>query len=150
MVFENQCKPYVSVRLCDSILFLYTKPHNFNFSTFPQLMLCLNLHISSPPPPRILIFLLWGIFGKSKSGRWREGRGREKIGDIVFLATAMVQVMKYELSHFFSLHTSDLGRWPPLGEEDNLISIHVNFHFSAKRQQICFRFCGITYFALVI
>lgn len=143
MVFENQRKPYVSVRLCDSILFLHTKPHNFQFQHISTTNALLK---SAFFPLCILIVLFWRIFGKSKSER--EGEKKKK-----------------QNRYCLSSHSCGAGNetWtlpfclclPLTWEDDHLlgkeiISIHVNFHFYAERQQIHFRFCGIRCFALVM
>jgi len=80
------------VRLCDSILFLYTKPHNFQF----QHIFTNNVLLKYASA--LVSILVEEYLEKSKSGRWGGGGG---MGDIVCLVTAMVQAMKCELFHFF-------------------------------------------------
>lgn len=131
------------VMICSSFIWNHTI---FSFGTFPQAMLCLNLHILLFPPLHCnssVMRNIWKIQVKMV-GRNRKKKRRYCLSNHSYGASHEMGTL------IFPLHTSDLGRWVSLRGADNLISIHFSCHLFAKSQQICFRFCGITYFALAI
>lgn len=130
------------VTVCSSFIQNHTI---FSFGKFPQVILCLNLHILFFPPLYCNSSVMRNIWKlQVRMVGWERKNRRYCLSSHSYGASHEMGTL------IFPFHTSDLGRWLPLGEGDNLISIHFSFHFFAKSQQICFRFCGITYSALVI